>query len=148
MFKCLECGHIFDDGEQGTRSESRGEFWGESCTETISCCPICKGDYEETEKCEICGGEHFPDELTDGICEECIKNYETVETCYKVGKSEKETVKINCFLAETFAAEEIEKILIDILRKGEHDVDCAKFVKNDKYWFIDSLKEVLKNENK
>ena len=30
VFRCNDCGHIFDEGEEYTWQESRGEFWGSS----------------------------------------------------------------------------------------------------------------------
>lgn len=45
MYKCLDCGAIFDKPAQW--EEDRGEFWGVPCTETCYGCPVCDGDYEE-----------------------------------------------------------------------------------------------------
>lgn len=64
MFKCIECGHIFDDGEQERWIEPHGEVW-ESC-------PICKGDYEEVEPCKICGT--YNHECQEEYCEDCKKD--------------------------------------------------------------------------
>lgn len=80
MFKCLDCGHLFEDGEQAKWEEDRGEYWGTRCTETMSGCPICKSDYIEVKPCKVCGSyEHDTDEE---ICVECrnslIKRFQTV----------------------------------------------------------------------
>ena len=69
MFKCCECGYVFEDPKAW--EESRGEYWGVPCTETMYGCPKCRGDYEEAKECEECGEWHFSDELTDGLCESC-----------------------------------------------------------------------------
>lgn len=45
MYKCFDCGYEFD--EPITWQESRGEFWGAPCYETVCGCPNCKGEYEE-----------------------------------------------------------------------------------------------------
>lgn len=74
MFKCYECGHIFDEGEEARWQESRGEFWGSECYEELTGCPLCGENYDFTTPCEVCGSEHFEDELEDGLCEECRKN--------------------------------------------------------------------------
>ena len=67
MFKCIECGHIFEDGEQARWAETHGEVW-ESC-------PICKGDYEEVEPCKICGTyEHNSGEEYCEGCKKDVKN--------------------------------------------------------------------------
>lgn len=75
MFVCLECGCIFDEDEVAVWQEDRGEFWGIPCSETVSGCPVCKGDYVKTYRCGCCGkwidGDHI--ELANGerICENC-----------------------------------------------------------------------------
>ena len=69
-YKCLECGHIFEDGEKKHLVEHY-EYWGQPCSETIYVCPICNGNYEEAETCEECGGYFLADELEDGLCEKC-----------------------------------------------------------------------------
>ena len=40
-YKCCDCGAVFDEEEAGTYTESRGEFWGSPCYETMLCCPEC-----------------------------------------------------------------------------------------------------------
>lgn len=125
MYKCVECGHIFEEGEQKQRYEDNGEMW--------QVCPICGGDFEEAETCEVCGAGS--EKLYGGVCSECISKYEhDPETCCKASQDEKETVKINAFLAEMFTASEIETILIDAL-KEQKNVDCKDFIESDKEWF-------------
>lgn len=65
MYRCDECGHIFDCGEETTWSERRGDF----DKELMHGCPICRGDYRTIEPCSICGV------YSDGetYCEECKK---------------------------------------------------------------------------
>ena len=70
MFKCCECGYVFEDPKSW--EEDRGEFWGVRCTETMYGCPKCCGDYEEAYECKECGEWHFRDELTDGYCDNCL----------------------------------------------------------------------------
>ena len=64
MFKCVECGHLFELGEEKRFVEAHGEeYLG---------CAICGGAYEETVRCKKCGTHRFEDELYNGICAECI----------------------------------------------------------------------------
>lgn len=72
MYKCDNCGHLFDDGEQAVWAEDRGECWGTRCSETVSGCPICKCDYEEVFRCKICGDWHKECELMGGLCDDCL----------------------------------------------------------------------------
>ena len=69
MFKCLDCGHIFEDGEQAKWEEDRGEYWGTRCTETMSGCPMCKNDYIEIKPCKLCGS--YEHDTGDEYCNEC-----------------------------------------------------------------------------
>ena len=71
IFKCVECGHIFEEGEEAEWYEDQGEFWGFPCREKMIGCPKCKGVFEEVQNCKKCGELHFEDELADGLCEAC-----------------------------------------------------------------------------
>ncbi len=151
-YKCLECGHIFEDGEEGCYYEG-GEYWGTPYSLKISCCPLCKGDYDETTPCDICGSAHLEDELTSRVCEECMEEYRyDIETCYEIGKNETDSVELNIFFTTLFDKEEIEDILFTALLKEEkiHErVDCQDFINRDKTWFAERLEEeVKKNECK
>lgn len=70
MFKCLDCGHLFEDGEQARYTESHGESYDG--------CPLCGGAYEDTKPCTRCGSEHLEDDLYHGICLECLGKLMTV----------------------------------------------------------------------
>ena len=69
MYKCIDCGAVFE--EPATWEEYRGEYWGCPCSETMSGCPECRGDYEEAVECTRCGEWYFSGELEDGLCEDC-----------------------------------------------------------------------------
>ena len=148
-YKCLKCGHIFEYGEEATWTEDRGEFWGGSCSETMSGCPCCGGSYKQTKACEICGSEHLDSELVGGVCEECIEEYKhDANICYKIGESDKDNIKLNCFLTAMFDANEIEAILFRELVKNTDNIDCSDFINVDRSWFAERLaEEVKKNEN-
>lgn len=46
MYKCNDCGEVFDEPKYV--QESRGEFWGAPCSETMAYCPHCESeDFEE-----------------------------------------------------------------------------------------------------
>lgn len=148
-YKCLECGEKFE--EVATWEEYRGEYWGVPAYESVSGCPKCKGEFEKTVPCDICGEEHLKDELSGGVCEECINSYRTdIKTCYEIGKHASDTVELNLFLATLFTKEEIEEILFKALQEEEKinkTVNCQKFIDLDKSWFGERLEqEVKKNE--
>ena len=53
MYKCLECGHIFEECEEATWRDDHGICGG--FYETFSGCPLCRSDYKEVYSCRICG---------------------------------------------------------------------------------------------
>lgn len=70
MYKCLECGAIFDDNEMGNWTEPHGE--------EMTGCPCCGGAYEEAVMCDECGEWFFRDELTCGkykVCRDCLEAF-------------------------------------------------------------------------
>ena len=96
--------------------------------------------------CEICGSAHLPDELNQGICEECINSFDTdINICREVGANDEQDIKLNGFLATIFEQSAIEEILFEFLKKRQNyeKVDCTEYINQDLYWF---LEEVKKNE--
>ena len=76
-FKCLECGHIFEEGEQKTYVETHGI--SEPPFEEFSVCPVCNGFFQKAVRCKVCGGFFLKDELNyDGTCEDCFNSDEEV----------------------------------------------------------------------
>ena len=47
MYKCLECGNLFEEGEQKRMRECVGEYWGSPAYQEYAVCPCCGGSYEE-----------------------------------------------------------------------------------------------------
>lgn len=133
-YKCLECGHIFEDGEESVWYEDHGEM--------MRGCPVCDGAYEETVECEICGAAHLSEELNGGVCDECIDEYRNdFDTCYAVSMGETQKVEINALLAALFDPCDIEQILKEHIRDRWQDVDCSPFIDNDISWFGERLAE-------
>lgn len=149
---CLDCGNIFEEGEQATWREDRAEYCGTPCSVEMSGCPICKGDYEETTPCAICGSEHLEDDLNGGLCDDCIDKYKNdIDMCFNIGANDTDKVELNCFLAAMFDKQEIEEILFKELKKEAKyiEIDCKKFIDGvDRDWFAEMLLEQLEREKK
>ena len=149
MYKCVECGHIFEKGEEKHWTESRGEFLGVPAVEPMTGCPRCSGDFEETEPCAICGKETLRDELNGGICVECLSSYKyDTDICLKIGEMNREEIELNSFLLSIFSRDTIEETMTRVLieLKKLKPVDCSDFIFADADWFGDTLrKEILKN---
>ena len=88
-FKCYDCGHLFEEGEEAVWYES-GEFWGAPFQQRMSGCPYCHGAYGEVSECEECGERHYTEEMIDGLCEDCRIKYQEEELKGLNEKEEKE----------------------------------------------------------
>ena len=143
MCECHNCGRRFKEPDIVT--EPHGE--------KVGVCPFCHGYYEAVYPCRICG-EHFTDdELTSGVCDECIYQHDTdCELCYRLGNEEeaKETISINGFVASVFTEEQITEILMKELRNANDigSVSCIKFIGSDKSWFAEQLIKEKNNAEK
>jgi hypothetical protein len=138
-YKCLDCGNIFEFGEELRYREPHGEI--------TYCCPICRGDYAETVRCDKCGAEHLADELNGGVCDECIDEYrKDFSACLKISRSEgeKETIKINTLIATLLDEGDIEQILIEHIKARMPDIDCSAYIDNDINWFTEKIIEEVK----
>lgn len=71
MFKCLECGEIFDTPDCYEEHHPYGMGYA---TETFSCSPCCGGDFKEAKLCKGCDEYFLENELDDGYCESCREN--------------------------------------------------------------------------
>ena len=148
MYKCLNCGRLFD--EAYARKEIVGEFWGIPTEQEFGECPFCKGEYEETVCCEICGREFLDEEMaTSQVCKHCIDKYrKKFNVCYNVSFGETKNIEINALLASLFYVGDIEQILKEFIQNRCPDVDCSQFIDEDISWFGERLaEEVRKNEN-
>lgn len=135
-YKCLNCGHIFDEGEERRWIEPHGE--------EMTGCPLCSEGYERTRQCKMCGGEFLEDELFGGICQDCIDGYSyDIDMCYKIGECDKESIEINSFLANSFRQLEIETILYSVLKEREkiRKIDCKNYIYEDLEYFAEKLAE-------
>lgn len=67
MYKCCECGHLFECGEEKNIKQDYGEL--------KSVCPICNGTFDEAERCEICEEYVFAEDIQyREYCKNCAEN--------------------------------------------------------------------------
>lgn len=153
LLKCLDCGHVFERGEEKACVEHQGECHGVKAYEETSCCPLCGGVYEEASRCKICDMPFCESELDCGVCEECKRDigreykYD-VKKCYDLAEfsGEKQAIEINSFLACMFTPEEINKILYReiVCASAFSAVDCSAFILCDEDWFVEKALEIKK----
>ena len=98
MYKCCECGHLFEDGEQAIWYENQGECHGRIAMEKFGGCPICKGDYEEVHQCKECDEWHTEDELYDGWCEKCLRETINYDTFFEYCEANKDEQYLDVFV--------------------------------------------------
>lgn len=147
MYICTQCNHIFEAGEQKTISENHGECFGFPAVESFGVCPICEGEYEGAIKCSVCGEYHLEEDLTNGICDECLDK----EVSYdNVLKFLTETDELKYFVCEFFFAtahfgDGIEKAINNELTLWfKRKVVEEKL--NNKTEFLDILKKYTKTD--
>ena len=151
MYKCLKCGAVFDEDELCEWSEERGEFWGAPCTEKMSGCPMCHGECEEVELCQVCETPCTDSELHSGVCDSCLDSYrKNFDKCYELTDGETEEVEINALVASILDPSDINQILVEYIRKNLPDADCSAFIDYDIEWFAErilekNISEVKKN---
>lgn len=68
MYRCVECGEVFDEPLVNVRREYLGDFLGAIREEV---CPYCGGAVEEVEECEYCAG--YKRKGMD-MCDACHEN--------------------------------------------------------------------------
>ena len=100
MYRCCDCGNLFEEGEQAIWEEHHGldsppyEKWDG--------CPVCKGDYEEVRQCKECGDWHSDDELYDGWCENCLRETINYDTFFEYCEANKDENYLDIFVMSEF----------------------------------------------
>lgn len=102
MFKCVECGNLFEEGEQKIFFDPVGESHSSNAWEEVEGCPLCGGDYEKIEPCRIC--KSYCHEAKSEYCDDCIKSVED---------------KFVSFVSDLFTKEE-RKLINMIYDDGRH----------------------------
>ena len=151
MYKCRECGNLFEEGEQATWEETHG--LDSPPYEKFSGCPVCKGDYEKVHQCKKCGDWHSEDELYEyeGWCEKCLRetiNYNTFFEYCEANKDENYLdtfvmcYLLNCEEVPKYPSLDFHYLMIETykrrvadakLLKGHFDFleDCIRFIMDD-----------------
>ena len=109
MYRCCECGNLFEEGEQAVWEERHG--LDSPPYETWSGCPVCRGDYEEVHQCKGCGDWHSDDELYDGWCEKCLRETINYDTFFEYCEANKDEQYLDTFvMCEILNCEYVPKI--------------------------------------
>lgn len=141
MLKCCKCDEILSEDELDTVKSYLCHYGTTPVCEDKAVCPCCGGDeFVEVYECEACG--EYAEELTDGVCAECL--YDTsAEDCYKIAEAQDSArqIELNAFLAEVFKPKDIECILMSLISTVPDAV--RSYVDRDREWFAEAYcKEV------
>ena len=142
MFKC--CGELFEFEDLKKEFNSYG--LGDGSGETFLVCPFCKGTPDEAHLCKDCGEWFTMDELTGGLCDECLEKLKNqyrfnIDKCVELCGEETESVNLSSFVLSMFSESQIEEILLNELRKSEK-VDFLPFIEYDIEWFVEKARGV------
>ena len=146
MFKCVECGRVFDEPK----------IWREDYGEYMCGCPFCGGNFEDAVRCDDCGEWFISYELDNGICDCCAdeKVFEyryDFSSCFELAKNEsKQIVGLNAFLWSIFSEDQIEQILLNELfnRSAFKPINCSAFINADRDWFLEHILKLEKEKEK
>lgn len=127
MYRCVDCGHIFDVGEEKVYTESHGE--------KFQCCPVCGGDFQEADNCDDCRRVKWLDELYSGLCIKClkksvnganisayIKHSEQAEEFYVKWFYETECIQISNELIELCRTGYLQKVALELMSGKQNAV--------------------------
>ena len=98
MYRCENCGHLFEEGEQAVWYENQGECHGVTAMERFSGCPLCHDDYNEVYQCNECGDWHYADELYSGWCEKCLRETINYDTFFEYCEANKDEQYLDIFV--------------------------------------------------
>jgi hypothetical protein len=134
MFKCCECGHLFEDGEQAVWYENQGECHGVTAMERFSGCPLCHDDYEEVHQCKECGEWHTEDELYEGWCEKCLRETINYDTFFEYCEANKDEQYLDIFVMSELlggmdcpknVSYEFHELMVDAYKARVDDIKSA-----------------------
>lgn len=96
MYRCENCGHLFEEGKQAVTYETHGFY--QPPYEEIHSCPVCGGDFEEVHQCKECGDWHTEGELYEGWCEKCLRESINYDTFFEYCEANKDEQYLDIFV--------------------------------------------------
>ena len=132
MYRCENCGNLFEEGEQAVWEETHG--LDSPPYETWSGCPVCKGDYEEVHQCKECGDWHSEDELYGGFCENCLRETINYDTFFEYCEANKDERYLDIFVMSELLggmdchkhiSYEFHELMVDTYKARVYDIKSA-----------------------
>ena len=132
MYRCCECGNLFEEGEQAVWEETHG--LDSPPYEKFSGCPVCKGDYEEVHQCKGCGDWHTDDELYEGWCEDCLRKTINYDTFFDYCEANNDEQYLDIFVMSELlggmdcpknVSYEFHKLMVDTYKERVDDIKSS-----------------------
>ena len=155
MYRCCECGHLFEDGEQAVWYENQGECHGVTAMERFSGCPLCHGDYEEVYQCKECGDWHSEDELYDGWCEKCLRESINYDTFFEYCEANKDEQYLDIFVMADLLggmdcpdniSPEFHQLMIETYKRSAADAKSLKPYLGDFDFLADCIRFIMDDD--
>ena len=144
---CVECGYEMDRDDV-TGLEKEFVKLDYKTVTRYGKCPHCGGiTLEKVAICSVCDEKYCESQVIGDACNSCVEKYKyDIDVCYRIGEKDTEKIEINCFLANMFDAEDINKILYVVLLASskKNKIDCTPFISSDRDWFGERLVEEVK----
>lgn len=96
--KCTDCGYVFDSEDAANVRQKHwagGEYIG---SESFVGCPRCGGNFEDAVSCCKCGEGFTKDELSDGWCNECLRETINYESFFEYCEANKDEQYLDIFV--------------------------------------------------
>lgn len=131
MYKCLDCGEVFD--EPASVRETHG--FTDGFAETFYMCPHCNGDYEEAKQCQECDEWRTEDELYEGWCEKCLRETINYDTFFEYCEANKEhnyldtfvmCYLLNCDEVPKYPSFDFHELMISVYKNQVRSIKEAK----------------------
>ena len=149
MYRCKNCGNLFEEGEQAVWEEQHG--LDSPPYEKLSGCPVCRGGYEEVHQCKECGDWHSENELYDGWCENCLLETINYDTFFEYCEANREDryldtfvmfYLLNCDEVPKHPSCDFHQLMIETYKRKVFDAkllgykfgffeDCIRFIMDD-----------------
>ena len=135
MFKCCDCGHLFEDGEQATWIEPHGE--------PMSGCPVCHSSAEIVDQCARCREWEDADHIYHGWCAECLRDTVCYQMFFDYCEAYKKHGHLDSFVMMYFfdmdapknPTEEFHELMVKVywqkVKEFDFINDCLAFIEED-----------------
>ncbi len=150
MLMCPYCGNVIDEEDLETYYECHGHDGLSPIREKMVSwrCSECGHEYEEAEKCQVCGEYFIPQHYKYHVCEDCMLEHENLKNALDIGTHNKIPVKINGFVDSCLTEDQINEILVNYIEGmiKEGDKKIREYCEEDKDYFGDWIVEEIEKE--